>query len=77
LIYKEAARDQAQIPAGNPSIFEEGANSWPGKYPGKYRLLNMKNLTNTHQQNYGLAAKGLTIMFNNIICCSMLMRTGF
>jgi len=37
----------------------------------------MKNLTNTHQQNYGLASKGLTTMFNNVICCSILMRIGY
>jgi len=72
LIYKEAARDQAQIPAGNPSVSEEGANSWPGKYPGKYRFINMKKLKNTSQQNYALASKGLTNLFNNMsFCCCM------
>ena len=43
LVYKEAARDQAQRPAGNPPG-GEGANSCPGKYPGEYKLTTMKSL---------------------------------
>jgi len=43
LIYKEAARDQAPWPAGNPPIGGEGANSCPGLdiTAGEYKLITM------------------------------------
>jgi hypothetical protein len=59
LIYKEAARDQAQIPAGNPSVTEEGANSWPGKYPGKYRFIKYGKFKKHHSAKLCFRLKGL------------------
>jgi hypothetical protein len=38
LIYKEAARDQAQIPAGNPSILKKVPIPAPVNIPGNINL---------------------------------------
>jgi len=46
-----------------PSDGGEGANSWPGKYPGKYKLTTMKSLIYTIFQNIFKAPKSAAIAY--------------
>jgi hypothetical protein len=59
LIYKEAARDQAQLPAGNPSMLEKVPIPVPANNTGEYKLTTMKSLIYNILQNI-FKAKGTT-----------------
>jgi hypothetical protein len=43
MIYKEAARDQAQLPAGNPSMVKKVPIPVPANNTGEYKLTTMKS----------------------------------
>jgi hypothetical protein len=60
LIYKEAARDQAQLPAGNPSKVKKVPIPVPANNPGEYKLTTMKKLIYNILQNIFKAKKGTT-----------------
>jgi hypothetical protein len=49
LIYKEAARDQAQKPAGNPLRLKKVPIPVPANNTGEYKLITMKSLKNIAQ----------------------------
>jgi hypothetical protein len=59
LIYKEAARDQAQLPAGNPSNLKKVPIPVPANNTGEYKFNNMKILK-TILQNIFRAPKSPT-----------------
>jgi hypothetical protein len=76
LIYKEAARDQAQLPAGNPSMVKKVPIPVPANNTGEYKLTTMKSLINYILQNPFKAFNGATPIYcynyaysNIYMCC--------
>jgi hypothetical protein len=63
LIYKEAARDQAQLPAGNPSIVKKVPIPVPANNPGEYKLTTMKSLIYNILQNIFNAQQSTAVMY--------------
>ena len=58
LIYKEAARDQAQWPAGNPSMLKKVPIPVPANNTGEYKFITMKSLIKFTQRNAFYTANG-------------------